>query len=150
MRVMKGILTHPTHNAKRILLMLFTGLAFIMVGKVNAQNMKNFPSIISEHTTLDTGEYVVKGNNIVKNGATLTINRGTHLYFVENAVVQIEGGLNISGQKEDFVLITSLDPTKPGIGFSISYEADDKIEINYADFKHLKKPIKLNNYWLRP
>ncbi|MBO6517470.1 MAG: hypothetical protein JJ975_13065 [Bacteroidia bacterium] len=112
--------------------------------------MKSFPSQISAHFVLDTGDYVVKGNNVVKSGATLTINSGTLFNFVDNGLIQIDGVLNITGSKNDFVEITSTDSSNPGVGFSILYESTEHIDIEYADFKYLKTPIKFHKYWLRP
>ena len=115
-----------------------------------AQNTKNFPTVISGNTTLDSGVYSVKGNNIVREGANLIINSGTKLEFAENAYVQVKGGLVIAGSKNDFVTITSADSSAPGMGFEILRESDLPIRVDYADFSYMKKPIKLSKYWLRP
>jgi hypothetical protein len=118
-------------------------------GSVSGQTMKSFPKIVDSNLTLDSGDYVVKGNNIVRSTVTLSIHSGTALHFSENAVIQVKGGLRIKGNAGDFVTITSLDDTKPGMGFTILQESNSKVDIQYADFNKLKKPIKFERYWLR-
>lgn len=146
---MKDLKKHITKNTKRIGLVLWVSIALLGT-KTQAQNLKSFPSLISTNTTLDTGSYAVKGHNLVKSSATLTILNGTSLYFAEDAVIRIEGGLTINGKKSDFVKVTSLDQKKPGIGFSVVYESPSKVDLNYVDFTYLKTPLKLNKYWFRP
>ena len=101
------------------------------------------------NTLLDSGTYAVKGNNIVRSNATLTIRPGTELLFAENAVIQVQGGLTIEGKPGDFVHFTSIDLDKPGMGFVIHQESKRNISIQYADFETLKKPLKFGRYWLR-
>lgn len=128
----------------------FTWILFVIISySVQAQNLFPFPKVIETNTTLDSCVYVVKGNNIVRSNAILTISPGTELHFSENAVIQIQGGLTIKGEINSFVKFTSLDDKKPGMGFIIHQESDKNIDISYADFQTLKKPIKFDRYWLR-
>jgi hypothetical protein len=136
--------TNIRHTILTILVIALVGL------NTSAQNAKSFPKSISTNIILDSGTYHVKGNNVVAKGATLTIQNGTKLLFAENAVIQVEGGLLIQGQKEDFVQVSSIDHTKPGMGFSILYDDELPVDIQYADFTHIQKPLKLHKYWLRP
>ncbi|MFT7592640.1 MAG: hypothetical protein ACI9UJ_002579, partial [bacterium] len=117
--------------------------------QINAQNMLSFPKVIKTNTTLDSGDYAVKGNNVVRSNATLTINSGTALHFAENAVIQIQGGLTIEGKAGNFIVFTSINENKPGMGFVVHQESERSVNISYADFTTLKKSIKFERYWLR-
>jgi hypothetical protein len=117
--------------------------------QASAQNFLSFPKLVESNLTLDSGTYAVKGNNIVRTNATLTISPGTALHFAENAVIQIQGGLNISGKAGEFVKFTSINESKPGMGFVIHQESEKSVDINFADFTSLKRPLKLDRYWLR-
>lgn len=134
----------------RFATLVLAAFLILFAGSASGQNYKNFPSVISTDLTLEPGDYAVKGNNIVRNGGILRLNAGTNLHFAENAVIQIEGGLEISGKANNFVQVTNIDNEHPGMGFSILYQSNDPISIDYADFRGLKKPLKLNKYWLRP
>ena len=140
---MKKIKCNISHCTFLVITLILT------FGSVSGQTMKSFPKIVDSNLTLDSGDYVVKGNNIVRSTVTLSIHSGTALHFSENAVIQVKGGLRIKGNAGDFVTITSLDDTKPGMGFTILQESNSKVDIQYADFNKLKKPIKFEKYWLR-
>jgi len=144
MITMKKIKCKIAHGTFWAIIMIVT------IGSASGQTMKSFPKIVESNMTLDSGDYVVKGNNIVRSTVTLSLRSGTALYFTENAVIQVKGGLNIKGKAGDFVTVTSVNTNKPGMGFAIHQESDKAIDINYADFKELKRPLKFERYWLRP
>lgn len=138
------------NNQHSLLKISVLGLVWMVAALPSlGQNMLPFPKVIEQNTTLDSGIYAVKGNNIVRSNATLTIVPGTALQFAENAVIQIQGGLVIQGKPGDFVHFTSIDESKPGMGFVVHQESERSITVDYAHFETLKKPLKFGRYWLR-
>ncbi len=125
-----------------------TALAFITFNTVNAQ-YKDLPASIDVNTTLESGNYLVKGTSTINNSATLKINKGTNLYFEESARIHVQGGIDIAGAPNDFIEITSLDKDRPGIGFVFTEASNTNISFRYSRIHQLVKPIKINKNWSR-
>ncbi len=113
------------------------------------QSSKPFPKLTSADVTLDTGKYIVRGNNVIAQNVTLTIKPGTELFFERNAIVQVFGGLDIQGTPGNFITITSNDLDNLGMGFLFQDESQQSIHIEYADFTFLKRSLKFSKNWLR-
>lgn len=58
---------------------------------------------------IENTEYIVANSLIVPNGITLTIDPGVSMRFIENASLHINGNLNIQGQEDALVRMTSMD-----------------------------------------
>ena len=114
-----------------------------------SQSVKNFPSLINSDIDLPLGTYKVTGNCYVKKGATLTLKSGVTLEFAYNAQLILEGTIDVKGKKNNLVNFYSVDPDFPGKGIIVRGDDNSTINIIYARFKFLSKPIHLEKNWLR-
>lgn len=102
--------------------------------------------------TLNSGKvYLVQHNIKIDKQATLSIPANTTILFDENTSIVVEGGLNIEGSPNNFVVLTSKNKEFPGEGITIRGNTDDRnIKINYAEFSKIKMPLQFDMDWYRP
>ncbi len=110
---------------------------------------KPFPSQINTNTTLEPGNYFLTGKCIVKQGVTLVLKAGVNISFAKDAQLIVDGAIEINGIKNDLINFSSADPAHPGNGIVIRGNDNSTININYARFKYLSKPIHIEKNWLR-
>lgn len=65
--------------------------------------------LISTNATWNSknGPYIVKGNILVEQGVTLTIEEGTEVIFDGDYYIQVNGNLNANGTAQDYIRFTS-------------------------------------------
>jgi hypothetical protein len=108
------------------------------------------PNHIREDLTLTPGVYEVTGTHYIKKDVLLTINEGVTLIFEANATIRVDGGLDINGAPNRLINITSKDKNSPGNGFVINgVSTNQNININYARFDFIKKPVTFEFRWSR-
>lgn len=75
-------------------------------------DFETMPCTISENTVLtaENSPYLVNCNTIVEEQAKLTINEGVQLFFNNNTHLNIKGGFEVAGTKENPVIIKPFDP----------------------------------------
>lgn len=100
--------------------------------------------------TLTKGRYLLQSNLRVSKGATLTIEAGSEILFTQGAEIVVLGGLEINGKPNKLVLLHSLSSTQEGIGVTIAGDnADALINIEYARFASLIRPLVFDTKWYR-
>ncbi|MDH5648496.1 MAG: right-handed parallel beta-helix repeat-containing protein [Gammaproteobacteria bacterium] len=96
-------------------------------------------------TVLEPGvEYYVLGGITVASDATLTIEQGTTLRFMNNALLQVDGALIVNGTPNNRVTFTSASPTSgywPGIRFN---SGCNNCQINGAFIENATRAIEAN------
>ncbi len=130
---------------------IFLILILVLVGlSAMGQKTNRLPIQIKESLTLNSGIYVVKGTHYIKRGADLIIKSGVNLVFEKDAAIRVDGGLQIIGEANNLVTISSLDKNKPGNGFVINgVSSNQNIILDYVRFNHIKKPISFEFRWSR-
>ncbi|NBP71440.1 MAG: hypothetical protein EBU52_22240, partial [Cytophagia bacterium] len=66
---------------------------------------------ITTHEVWQQDTVKVEQNIIIDEGATLTINPGTVVIFIDKNFIDVYGELNINGNEGDSVIMTSVDST---------------------------------------
>lgn len=111
--------------------------------------VEKFPKNVSSNLELSQGVYVVSGECLVEKDVNLIISGQTQLRFEPGATIKILGGLKIQGSANNLIVIQSVNPEKPGMGFVFSGFSNTSVEINFARFNHLQKPIYFDFRWGR-
>jgi hypothetical protein len=124
--------------------------------------MKNSKSVIKlfvavlvcllPHTIWAQTADTLRINGILKiaKGQELKINAGTQVLFSPGASVWVEGGLSITGEAQNPVVFSSVDPSNPGAGFLINgSDPNSIISIQHATFNHLARAISFEPFWNR-
>src|SRR5688572_25715251 len=86
-------------------------LLITIASTLNAQT--NVSGLISTNTTWTPAgsPYIVKGNTLVFNGVTLTIEPGVVVQFDTTKTMQIDGELIAIGTAQERITFTASDPT---------------------------------------
>jgi hypothetical protein len=134
-----------------ILLLLFFAPSLMAIGA--GDDSVAFISLsgnVFSDKTLTKDRYLIQNNLRVAKEATLTIEQGAELVFNPGTEIVILGGLKINGKPNNFVKLYSLNSTNEGVGISfISANSSAFIEIEYADFAGLIRPLTFDNNWYR-
>ncbi|TVR82226.1 MAG: hypothetical protein EA412_01790 [Chitinophagaceae bacterium] len=113
----------------------------------NATVLEGF---IDENRSLTSGQkYLIQHNVRVSSEATLTIPENVTLIFSPNTTLVVEGGLNINGTANNFVHLLSKDEVFRGDGIVVRGNRGSAINIRYAKFTELEKPLLLESNWFR-
>lgn len=105
---------------------------------------------IENDKTLETGKtYLIKNNVKVSTAATLTIGAGTKLIFDPNTSIVVEGGLNINGAANNFVVLKSASKASQGAGLLFRGADGGDISITYTKFVQLAMPLEFDPNWFR-
>ncbi len=152
---MNSIYTHKKHKSLFVRLLLFLTV-FVCLPSVYAQQTTApkdtvvLEGFIENSTTLNASKvYVVKHNVKIGRGATLTIEKNTTVLFTHTSTFVVEGGINIVGEPNAFVTLTSLDEEYRGVGIVVRGGDGGDINIRYAKFIKLSLPIKFDMEWYR-
>jgi hypothetical protein len=136
---------------KYILLLLLFAPSFMAIGA--GDDSVAFISLsgnVFSDKTLTKGRYLVQNNLRVAKEATLTIEQGAELVFNPGTEIVVLGGLKITGKPNNFVKLYSLNSTNEGVGISfIGANKSAFIQIEYADFAGLIRPLTFDNNWYR-
>lgn len=105
---------------------------------------------IFSNKTLEKGRYLLSSNLRVNKNAVLTIEAGSQIVFNPGAEIVVIGGINIKGTTNDFVRLYSLNHSEEGIGINVTgANANAEINIEYASFESLLRPITFDDKWYR-
>jgi parallel beta-helix repeat protein len=93
---------------------IFSSLGFLCTSDAIATGPVEVSGIISQDTTwtLDNSPYVVTGNLLVAQDATLTIEAGVEVLFSSDLYLKVEGALNARGNESAWIVFTS-DSSSP-------------------------------------
>ena len=111
--------------------------------------VKTMPTQINVNTTLEPGNYLIGNTCTVKSGVNLVLKAGVNISFANDAQLIVNGSIDINGGINNLVNFSSFDPANPGGGIVIRGNDNSILNINYARFKYLAKPIHLEKNWLR-
>lgn len=93
--------------------------------------------------------YIIRHNVKISSTATLTIPKNVKLLFDKGTTLVAEGGLNIAGEPNNFVELTSLNKNEQGVGILVRGKDGADISIKYARFTKLTTPINFELDWYR-
>ena len=105
---------------------------------------------IFSNKTLEKGRYLISSNLRIGKEAVLTIEAGSHLVFNPGTEIIIIGGLKVEGKANNQVRFYSLNSSEEGIGINITGDnSAAEINIQYAVFSSLIRPLSFDNKWYR-
>lgn len=164
-------LTIPLQNISKVIALTLVGVALFCFDlsaqvmdmdslgqQVNTDTVSNsdlsnaiiLEGFIEQNKTLEAGKtYLVQHNVKVSKGAVLTVPAGTTIYFDHNTSLVIEGGLDIQGEPNNFVQLTSADEEFQGMGILVRGNEGEDISIEYASFRKLIMPLNFDVNWYR-
>jgi predicted transcriptional regulator len=99
--------------------------------------------------TLDESPFIVKGNLLVENGATLTIEPGVEVRFDGEFYLKVQGALVALGNQTHRIIFTSnKDEPSPGDWKSIEFthgSNDQLCTINYCEIHYAINGVEIND-----
>ncbi len=105
---------------------------------------------IFSNKTLEKGRYLISSNLRVGKDVVLTVEAGSQLVFNPGTEIIVLGSLKIVGEPNKLVRIYSLNNGEEGIGINITGENNAaEIDIKYAVFSSLIRPLSFDNKWYR-
>lgn len=105
---------------------------------------------IFSNKTLEKGRYLLSSNLRINKDAVLTIEAGSEIVFNPGTEMVVLGGIDIKGTTNKFVRMYSLNPSEEGVGINITgANAKAKINIEFASFESLLRPITFDDKWYR-
>jgi hypothetical protein len=107
------------------------------------------PTYVNSDLVLEEGSYLISKPTLIGSEGSITLSSRTTLIFAPKATIKVAGGLNIKGSTQNFVQITSQNIHDPGIGFIIQGVDESLINIEFARFTSLQKPLTFNKNWSR-
>lgn len=134
-----------------LLVMSVPSFTVAQVEESNTQrsNVSIIEGYINDDKTIEEGTHMVKNNVKVNKDATLTIEEGVKILFKPNTSIVVEGGLQLQGEPNDLITLTSTNNSSQGNGFTIRGSEGDNIAISYARFERLKVPLNFDMNWYR-
>jgi hypothetical protein len=119
-------------------------------GEVVGADQIVLEGFISADKQLESGKtYLIQHNVKVNAGATLTIPANVTLLFGPNTTIVVEGGLNVAGAPNSFVVFKSQEKYSQGTGIVVRGAEGADINVKYAKFVQLTTPFTFDSDWYR-